>query len=567
MHRKILAAALAATAIMPAAAWGATSQDYRRCDGYGAASSGGDGMTEIATVGFIFNPPGYGNTDRARIATDAMAAAAGCNAALAELPPEYWMRKVSLLRARALHRLDTLDETGAKADLDAAEAAVQPGNAYFDRSLGWGLAMARAYVMIKTGDRAGGEALAMSTLALRPYNRQTVISAMNAVGAGASDEDRQTILRDLATLMPVQMTPVYLEAFDRAQYDTVIALHAYLSPPVEISNDPRETEREELAWRNFRTAQSFLAATDGRYAYALAATGRTDEARAALDGARARLARETEAPPPLSDKDSKDRELVALHDGLAGIRLRVAAENKDLLDEWSKQVERRIAVALGHADEVYNAMPQTVLPADASTLELLDAMGAKLPPEKRPPPSFTSGLRARLAQNDKIYAFKNWTPQDLLDDAPEAEAVGRVAPYEESVKPFLAMTGSPADLNEEGFRVGTPAPDGSILVGFRGMQSTESMVEETALLRAADLARKAGKKGLVVTDRMDVRHTLSTGYYGVTMRTDPQGYYCGLTVRFVDAGDPQYRDTPWRVLDADAVYGALAPIYILPKKK
>jgi hypothetical protein len=42
------------------------------------------------------------------------------------------------------------------------------------------------------------------------------------------------------------------------------------------------------------------------------------------------------------------------------------------------------------------------------------------------------------------------------------------------------------------------------------------------------------------------------------------GSYARLSVLFVDpdALPPEFRDTRWRVLDADAVYQTLAPLYL-----
>lgn len=82
----------------------------------------------------------------------------------------------------------------------------------------------------------------------------------------------------------------------------------------------------------------------------------------------------------------------------------------------------------------------------------------------------------------------------------------------------------------------------------------------------AGMCGQAGKKGLIVVSRKDTSFHIDTTYYGNTVRSDPDGYQTELDVVFVDpaALPPQYADAGWRVIDADAVYAALAPVYLKP---
>lgn len=93
------------------------------------------------------------------------------------------------------------------------------------------------------------------------------------------------------------------------------------------------------------------------------------------------------------------------------------------------------------------------------------------------------------------------------------------------------------------------------------------MIEEMALLRAADLARQSGKKGLIIVDRHDTAFTISTESYGTVVRTDPNGFETDLDVLFVDpnALPAKYQDQGWRVIDVDEAYNSLAPVYIRSK--
>jgi len=95
------------------------------------------------------------------------------------------------------------------------------------------------------------------------------------------------------------------------------------------------------------------------------------------------------------------------------------------------------------------------------------------------------------------------------------------------------------------------------------------MVEELALLRAAELARAAGKKGIVIITRKGTRYVTNMTAGGSPQSADPDGFYCELSVVFVDPGalPDAYKDNAWRVINADAVYDQLAPIYYPAPKK
>lgn len=69
---------------------------------------------------------------------------------------------------------------------------------------------------------------------------------------------------------------------------------------------------------------------------------------------------------------------------------------------------------------------------------------------------------------------------------------------------------------------------------FTGERSSASVVEELALLRAADLARDAGKTGGRRDGSPRYERTETTYYYGAALRTDPTGYTTQLDLELVD---------------------------------
>jgi hypothetical protein len=140
----------------------------------------------------------------------------------------------------------------------------------------------------------------------------------------------------------------------------------------------------------------------------------------------------------------------------------------------------------------------------------------------------------------------------LFEALPEAETRGRVVGDQKS---------HPVWGSANGFTV-TPHPDaGTTTVSYRGISSSLSLMEESALLKAAKLAQEGGKTGMVVLARRDIRHTLTTYTYGVGTTT-PSGFETQLDVVFVDpaAPPPPWDKLRWRVIDVKAVRSALEPV-------
>jgi hypothetical protein len=99
----------------------------RNCDGFGGVSSSGDGVlrgTRSYVVGRM--EPSFEHS------------MAYCDRALLVLDeyPQYWVRRISVMQSRAMHRLIAADADGAIEDLDSADAlAPGPLNADYVRTL------------------------------------------------------------------------------------------------------------------------------------------------------------------------------------------------------------------------------------------------------------------------------------------------------------------------------------------------------------------------------------------------------------------------------------------------
>jgi hypothetical protein len=111
----------------------------------------------------------------------------------------------------------------------------------------------------------------------------------------------------------------------------------------------------------------------------------------------------------------------------------------------------------------------------------------------------------------------------------------------------------------DGFR-STNNPDGTITVEFIGNTPSATLIQEMTLLRAAEVARAAGRPAFVIAKRKDYTRSLVRTQYGAQISSTPTGYKSELTIRPVAAGAE-----PGRALDAVAIIDQLGPLYYQEK--
>lgn len=566
LKRLTVAAASIAAVLAPATAWAAGRQApanvFAQCDGYGGPSPSGDGMTGMAYTLRIFVPQGSnGNTTRSNQAINAAGktGVAACDDALANpsLEDRYWLRRVSLLRARAMHNLAAGDIDAAIADLDKAVAAAKdPQNVYYQRSLGLGIEFVRAYVLKMRGQTAKADAMALDLWRQRPYCREAALSALAVVGeaGGAQLED---LSRGMAKIEPRMIDLLFLVEFDAGHFQEVIDLYPQLVPSQEPMRDQQYAfQMQQLGLRRKVQEENFWVERAGQTAYALAALGRTDEAEDMLYGARKRLERET-APDAAFLPDNlyspRNKQLVSQ---VSDLKIRLAAAGGDKVTHWERLVQVRTQIARGDLIKAAEGIDKAVKGGGAPK-ELFQAIVAKLEGGEA-----LEQFKAELARREKANAEANRKEDlsTLFSALPEAEATDSIPPYREVDPPkFWAwdpvIYGYKTTLDGDGASIATRA--GTI---------AKQVVGEMAMLQAADQALKAGKDGFVVVSRADIEHATVTTYYGMVMNTLPTGYSTDLKVDFVDRAHlpEKYAKAGWRVLDASAVRAALGPSYPPP---
>ncbi|MBC6980492.1 hypothetical protein [Caulobacter sp. 17J80-11] len=546
-------AAAAAALVLVGAPAQAQVAPFLGCDGFAAPTKIGDAMTEAAG-GYLneaalrdMHLEGQGDTVRVvvRVGSDGVAK---CDTALTEpMLATYDLRKVSLLQARAVHKLAIGDIDGARADVAAARAAGAFGpQDFYRRSLGVGNDYVEAYAAALAGDPAKAAGLASAAFAKRPYSRKSATAAWLVLEAAGLKSEQEAQLRALASLYPEALDILFQRFLAEGRWGEAIALYPRLTLPYRDNLGPLRTEVEERTQetRDRVADETFRVERSGWKAYAMAANGDAAGARAALAEARARVLAASEPPPPLQLRtkvnDNRPRKLdVDVHNFEVEAREGFRQFGTELLDAWAPLVEARGLIAEGRTTEARAQLP-AVDRAEAKGLgnaraELHAALRARLPAAERATVADLPQVPARIAPAAGLAA--------LLQSLPEAERFETLPRYPDP-SPFDTLPGrKPRDGATVDMTDGATAPEA---------------VAEVVLLRAANMALAAGKPGLIVKGRVDVRHVLLESGLPYTA-----GYTTTLDVLFVDpaALPPGYESEGWRVLDAQAVYGALDRFY------
>lgn len=531
---KVALGMLGALAAVAAAA--SDKSDFEACDGRVHPGRQDDGMRGEASQRSFFGRVSIPNV-----------VVASCTRALASprLLPGQSLRRAHLLRARAAAHLQAENPAAALADLDLAEAATTglAGDRFYQRSMGVSLQLLRALARAQSGDVAGAVPLAQAASAARPYALQvqevaaTILQAGRPVGK--TSPSPWLAARRLA---PGSAMTALLKEAEVGNFAGVLALR----PAVTIDWPAGPLEPLLLFMRAPGGSSAIVSTMVSLHvAYARAATGDPAGARRDLAEVRTRVG----AAKPVPKE---------------GATVEMAGTAWSALDRYvdmrGRQIEARVAVAEGRVPDAIAALVATPLPRDAATVELLTALrtaapakDAALVPDIAP---FMLGLG-----EDRKKALAGVVQQALL--APETPR--SVVDYERARPNILgALVGGALSMGTsllsgisrtDGFRT-TANPDGTTKVEFLGNTPSAALVQEMTLLRAAEVARAAGKPAFIVVERKDFVRQLKTMQYGTEISSVPHGFKTELTIRCVDAGVE-----PDRALDAVAIIDALGPLY------
>ena len=528
-------AALALTAA--GAAHAGDTEDFSGCDGLRKPKSSDDGMRGEAVINGYRGNDFFGNSSSQPRKT-----IASCDIALAspKLLPGQTLRRAHLLRARAAARLELGHYAQGLADLDQARALVsdRAADPFFARSMGASLTLLTALAKAGLGQTDEAARLAGEAAALRPYALQVQLAAW-AIGsntahgkAAAPGVDSRQLLR----LEPRAATQMILSAYRDGDFAAVRELAPAGLATVHEASDDSVKPLPVLA----RIDDAFLngLAATLAVAYADAAAGDGAGARQKLEEARVQVATAT------AGSGAGERLTKVLSDQIMVPRVALVEARLALEEEGPQAALAKIVGAK--------------LPADAASLDLFRAVRAKAAdPSKVPDPA----ALAEQTGQEQPARLGRLAPTLLI--APESQR--KVIDYKKSRPNVLAaLVGGALTMGTSllggierttGFR-STANADGTTTVEYVGNTSSGPMVQEMTLLRAAELAREAGKAKFAIVSRRDYQRFLTTTQYGVEISRVLAGYKTELTIRLVSDGEPAPA-----AFDAVGVIDDLGPLY------
>ena len=558
--RMILGAGMLALASAAAA----QQSDFAACDGYGTPNGEGDGMTREAThlFGLVRNLGSGGNTRRTTPELGANGVAA-CDRALADrrLADKHWLRKASLLRARAIQNLASAKPDLALADLDLATAATRlPDDPFVKRSMILGIAMVRGYAVTQKGDVAAGHRMVLDVQRQRPFDRALGLAIAAMVADDQANDIGLGALHSLARLDPRMVDLIFQSAFERGEFQRAIEIFPHIRPMTRVGDIG--LSRSESMVQDFKKDLEeirFNINRAGQLAYANAALGNAAAAKVALDNGRTALAAAIPAALPPLAAGEKEGSRKQIDRQVNGFMVKAGVAGAEQLATWSTLVDFRLQAPTLSAADLKSRFEVARVPRDGGlgiTLDLTKLVIAKNPSDFVLTKSLADFQAARAAPA-KI------TPDDaklLFNALPHTEIAERVAGFHKTNAALGALWGGVSGFKTKPDQA-NPA---RASISFASPKSSGSVVQEMALLRAADFTREHGHSAFVIDDRSDYERTVTTTSYGTVLRSDPNGYSSTLTIEMVDLDrlPDRYRSAPWRAIPAADVIAELGPVYI-----
>jgi hypothetical protein len=515
----------------------AEPSNWVRCDGLAkpetVAASLGRLVPAIMTAGLM----GLPEASRESPAASGADGVAACDAVLADpLLANYWARKVSLLKGRALHHVEAGDLDAALVDLNATHAAAA-GNvddATFARSLGASTQLFEAAAKLKREKYDEASTLAIKAADARPYSLEVGLAAVRILDADprwSPDEDR--VLTRVVALEPDMRVARARAREWGGQYASAgedwLALadsSASSLPEVKLPAGYVLPELGRDPMFVARAAAAFARAGQNSQASTLIARYKTDTPPAAAEG--------------------KD-----VNSLMTNLAIKMRADQAKQAGRFVTIAQAWILVNDGKLDEARAAMASLgdELPATPPVLDLMEKLRPPVPA------GMVSLAPDSAAQREMMTSQLRGDAVKRLDPAAFARAL---PPLERADRSYSKQS---AWFKPNGFKDKKTADGRGASIEFSGALSTHAAVEEMMLLRAAQLAREAGKTGFVVRKRADYRQYMVQKMYGSEISRSANGFKTTAEVEFVDlpAADAPSTD---RILDAGKVWNDLSPIYV-----
>jgi hypothetical protein len=192
----LTSAALAQPAPSPAAEAAKQGSLYVQCDGNPNNMSAGESIARLialsAVIGLLAPPPEQPDASKRKFGEAGVAACTGILEG--DKAEGNAVRRVPLILARALHRIEAKDYAGAVRDVEIARAEAKAGglagDPYFERSTGLSFNRIEGEARIRMGDVAGARSVSMAEIDQFRFNYYPLQAALAYSDFGPPFDER-----------------------------------------------------------------------------------------------------------------------------------------------------------------------------------------------------------------------------------------------------------------------------------------------------------------------------------------------------------------------------------------
>lgn len=515
MTNRFLAAAAMAAMLVPAALPAAeTPVDtakaegslYVQCDGNPNNMTTGESVARLlslaAVVGLLAPPPESADAGKRKFGAEGVAA---CSAMIdGDKAEGNAQRRIALILARAVHRIEAKDYDAAIADVGKARAeaaaAKLTDDPYFNRSTGLSFDQVEAAALVRLGRVEDAQRVSLTEAGHHPYSLVPLLTLNSYANLASADSDADIPhAKALSRIYPPMIDGAASRLEELARFDESARLRADL---VTFQSSAKDKEGKALPPSSLSVARAALAhALAGQWdaAAASAERARSIDATRLTDGKPEDMAIRLQSSEVL---DLYDVLLLAKQGNLDGARRKFTARTRWLAPSFGAVLAANRLLYDGAA--AADRTGQLAMPAAALWQERADTARAELLVKDSDNKTLFALIRPYLSAS----AFES-----------QSKAVWRTDKSKIFLKPSADKV---ADGSKIAFLYGVVSN-----VGFDAM-----------MLHAALDARAQGKKGFT--------------YMPIT------GNYLAALVRAGDPGDALMPDALF--LDADAVIAALSPL-------
>lgn len=272
--------------VAPAPATGRQPSLHVRCDGRPPQMSGGESFARflgaVTLLGLFAPQPEQADASKRLLGAEGIAV---CSELIDGPHAEAnGLRRLQLILARAIHRLEAKDYPGALADVEKSRAEAVKlglvGNPYFDQSFGLSFDLLGAQAKYLMGDAAGARAVGLRTASRAQFGFFPMVSGVsftNSLRTGSAAEDAAMSARDRVMKTFVQAHAARLEELGR------FAEAATLRDALTTMNANLNSE-STLSWLKSTAALAWAMAGNWDHAEVLAKAARDSIDAADADG-------------------------------------------------------------------------------------------------------------------------------------------------------------------------------------------------------------------------------------------------------------------------------------------